>query len=84
MKVTGEKFDYSTQRLADMPEYILLETTNRCNLRCPTCSRDTLKRIGTMSFERFRTIMDQLPTVKHVKLHGLGETFLCPDLIPML
>lgn len=84
MKVTGEKFDYSTQRLADLPEYLLLETTNRCNLRCPTCSRETLTRIGTMSYARFRTIMEQLPTVKHVKLHGLGETFLAPDLIPML
>jgi radical SAM protein with 4Fe4S-binding SPASM domain len=84
MKVVGEKFDYSEQTLTKSPSYLLIESTNRCNLRCPTCSRDALTRIGSMSIENFKNIISQLPDLKHVKLHGLGETFLAPDIMKML
>jgi len=37
-----------------------------------------------MPLERFVAIMEQLPGVRHVKLHGLGETFLASDIMEML
>jgi radical SAM protein with 4Fe4S-binding SPASM domain len=61
---------------------LYLETTNRCNLLCTTCPRTyaDLEPEADMSWELFTRIVDQLPNIARVVLHGVGEPMLVKDL----
>ena len=83
MKIKGEKIEYF-QEFLPTPEYLMVEPTNLCNLRCITCSRETLSDIGSMNFNTFKKVVDQFPNLKTVKFHGLGEPLLSPEAFPML
>ena len=68
---------------------LYLEVTNRCNLLCETCPRtfEDLEPPADMSMELFRRIVDQVPDVRRVVLHGVGEPMLVkhlPDMIRYL
>ncbi|RTL65212.1 MAG: radical SAM protein, partial [Hyphomicrobiales bacterium] len=69
-----------------MPVCLYLETTNRCNLLCTTCPRtyDTLEPEADMSWELFTRIVDQIPDIARVVLHGVGEPMLVKDLPRMI
>ena len=72
-----------------MPVCLYLEVTNRCNLLCETCPRtfEALEPPADMSMELFRRIVDQVPNVARVVLHGVGEPMLVkhlPDMIRYL
>ena len=69
-----------------MPVCLYLETTNRCNLLCTTCPRtyEELEPPADMSFELFQRIVDQVPGVARVVLHGVGEPMLVPHLPQMI
>ena len=74
-------------RIADQPPVCLyLETTNRCNLLCTTCPRtyETLEPEADMSFELFQSIVDQVPNIARVVLHGVGEPMLVKHLPRMI
>lgn len=64
-----------------------IETTTRCNLKCPGCFRtgneyDSKNRSMTMcDFER---IVDSLPPVKNIGLQGIGESTMNRDLPAMV
>lgn len=63
---------------------ILIETTTFCNLKCKGCYRtihDYSDKNKHMSFDRFKTYVDQLPFVQSLTLHGLGEPTLNPDIV---
>jgi MoaA/NifB/PqqE/SkfB family radical SAM enzyme len=68
------------------PVCLYLETTNRCNLPCTTCPRtyEELEPPANMSFELFRTIVDQYPKIARVVLHGIGEPLMVPNLPRMI
>ncbi len=71
------------------PVCLYLEVTNRCNLLCETCPRtfEELEPPADMSMELFRRIVDQVPGVRRVVLHGVGEPMLVkhlPDMIRYL
>ena len=71
------------------PVCLYLEVTNRCNLLCETCPRtfEALEPPADMSMELFRRIVDQVPDVARVVLHGVGEPMLVkhlPDMIRYL
>ncbi len=71
------------------PVCLYLEVTNRCNLLCETCPRtfEDLEPPADMSMELFRRIVDQVPGVRRVVLHGVGEPMLVkhlPDMIRYL
>jgi radical SAM protein with 4Fe4S-binding SPASM domain len=66
-----------------LPERLILELLHACNLDCPMC------RVGElgvdldrrMPFDLFCRIADELfDHVREVRLNGLGETTLLPDL----
>ena len=66
-----------------LPERLILELLNSCNLDCPMC------RVGEfgidldrqMPFDLFCRIAEELfGHVREVRLNGLGETSLLPDL----
>jgi radical SAM protein with 4Fe4S-binding SPASM domain len=71
-----------------LPGELQVEVTAACNLRCRMCLvryRPPLDRIeGSLSFERFRAIVDALPALHTLTLQGLGEPLLAPDLFGMI
>jgi MoaA/NifB/PqqE/SkfB family radical SAM enzyme len=68
------------------PVCLYLETTNRCNLLCTTCPRTyvELEPPADMSWELFTRIVDQVPDIARVVLHGVGEPMLVRDLPRMV
>ena len=74
-------------KIADqMPVCLYLETTNRCNLLCTTCPRtyEKLEPEADMSWELFQSIVDQVPNITRVVLHGVGEPMLVKHLPRMI
>lgn len=74
-----EAIEDSRASVAEAPPVCLyLEVTNRCNLLCETCPRtfETLEPPADMSWELFTKIVDQVPNVARVVLHGVGEPML--------
>jgi MoaA/NifB/PqqE/SkfB family radical SAM enzyme len=70
----------------DPPVCLYLEITNRCNLLCETCPRtfEALEPPADMSWELFVRIVDQVPNIARVVLHGVGEPMLVKELPRMI
>jgi radical SAM protein with 4Fe4S-binding SPASM domain len=70
----------------EAPICLYLETTNRCNLLCTTCPRTyaELEPQADMSWEVFTRIVDQVPNIARVVLHGVGEPMLVRELPRMI
>lgn len=68
------------------PVCLYLEVTNRCNLLCETCPRtfEELEKPADLSWELFTRIVDQVPNIARVVLHGVGEPMLHKDLFRMV
>ena len=68
------------------PVCLYLEVTNRCNLLCTTCPRtfEDLEPPADMAWELFTKIVDQLPNIARVVLHGVGEPMMVRDLPRMV
>jgi MoaA/NifB/PqqE/SkfB family radical SAM enzyme len=82
-----ETVDKARGRMAERPPVCLyLEVTNRCNLLCETCPRtfEDLEPPADMSWTLFTSIVDQVPDVARVVLHGVGEPMLVKDLPRMI
>ena len=74
-------------KIADqLPVCLYLETTNRCNLLCTTCPRtyEKLEPEADMSWELFQSIVDQVPNISRVVLHGVGEPMMVKHLPRMV
>src|SRR5437667_219958 len=58
---------------ATLPRSIYIEPTSRCNELCQQCPRTLLSREDDrdLSFDDFRSIVDQFPDLERVVLHGL-------------
>jgi MoaA/NifB/PqqE/SkfB family radical SAM enzyme len=82
-----EEIETKRSAVAEAPPVCLyLEVTNRCNLLCETCPRtfETLEPPADMSWELFTKIVDQVPNVARVVLHGVGEPMLVKQLPQMI
>src|ERR1700677_3491193 len=68
------------------PVCLYLETTNRCNLLCTTCPRtyEELEPPADMSWDLFRSIVDQIDNLARAVLHGVGEPMLVKELPQMV
>src|SRR6202008_212553 len=75
-----------TEVAARSPVCVYLEVTNRCNLLCTTCPRtyEELEPPADMSWELFRSIVDQVPDLVRAVLHGVGEPMLVANLPRMV
>jgi radical SAM protein with 4Fe4S-binding SPASM domain len=64
--------------VSHLPTEIYLETTNRCNLACRTCPQyyGMPEASADLSLEQVQRLLDQLPVVRRVVLHGIGEPLL--------
>jgi MoaA/NifB/PqqE/SkfB family radical SAM enzyme len=71
-----------------LPRELQVEVTAACNLRCHMCLvryRPAVDRTaGSLSFDRFREIVDAVPDLEKLTLQGLGEPLLAPDLLRMI
>lgn len=69
-----------------LPRSLYLETTSRCNSLCETCiltfgGREPQR---DLSWDEFRSVVDQFPVLERVLLHGIGEPLLNRDLPRMI
>ena len=66
-----------------LPLWIYLEPTTKCNFNCITCSRTSLSpsRLNkSLSFNNFKYIINEIPSLKTIHLQGLGEPLLTQDI----
>jgi len=71
------------RKIMPLPVFIQLEPTTRCNLNCVMCTRSKMNpsRLNQdLSLEKFKYILKEIPTVKKIKLQGMGEPLLTKDL----
>lgn len=78
--MAGDVLGRTTRR--PPPEELYLEVTNRCNLKCTTCPQSwgMSESSADLSPETARDLLKQLPSVRRVVLHGIGEPTLNPRL----
>lgn len=65
-----------------IPDFFLIEITNRCNLKCPACPWHTCmtRELHDMSFEEYKQILPKIkPYAKAVCFYVMGEPLLNPD-----
>jgi radical SAM protein with 4Fe4S-binding SPASM domain len=77
-----------------LPRHGQIEIITACNLRCAACPRTVALGRGEsgskatwtrmMSLAHFKAVIDQLPGLLTVSLHGIGEPLLHPHLIEMV
>jgi radical SAM protein with 4Fe4S-binding SPASM domain len=71
--------------LSPYPSYIEIEVTTKCNLRCIICEHTFWDEPNRdMSFEEFKSIIEQFPKLKWIGLTGIGESFMHKDFLKML
>lgn len=66
-----------------LPTFVEIEPTTRCNATCGTCSRNHLadeNLKNDLSMDTMRKILDTLPDLTAIRLIGLGEVFLNPQI----
>lgn len=69
-------------RVPGMPMHLNLEPTTFCNYHCKMCNRDLVEPMH-MPFALYRGILDAVRP-QRISLNGFGETFLQPDIFPMI
>lgn len=69
-----------------LPDELYVEVTNRCNSRCQTCIYTFMppEPPHDVTLDEFRMLVDQVPHLRRVVLHGVGEPLLNPDLAAMI
>ena len=90
---SGQGKAYQLGILPANPKKLNIFTSDRCNFSCWYCSRnvpddspDALNRYDDKSefeFNDLKFLLDRYPSIKSVSYVGIGEPFLCKDLIPM-
>jgi MoaA/NifB/PqqE/SkfB family radical SAM enzyme len=72
-----------------LPRQLYIEVTNRCNSLCKSCplTYDHFLQWEPkhhLGWDEFLRIVDQVPVIERVVLHGIGEPLLNPDLPRMV
>ena len=73
---TLDRFNFYT-----FPKVVRIESTNKCNANCITCTREKLTRsLGIMDLQLFKKIVDECAQykIKTLHLHNFGEPLLDP------
>lgn len=74
------------EKMIFQPYKIDLEPTTKCNLNCIFCQVPGWKRsrLTDLTFDNFKKIIYKFPLLKSIKLQGMGEPFLNPELLSMI
>lgn len=69
-----------------LPQSLYVEVTSKCNSLCVHCPRTFYGRHWKtdLGLAEFEAILAQLPELKRIVLHGLGEPLLNPELFTMI
>ena len=69
-----------------LPRTLYLETTNRCDSKCQTCIRtfQTLEPPRDLTLAEVQRLLEQVPSVERVVLHGIGEPLLNPQIFDIV
>jgi MoaA/NifB/PqqE/SkfB family radical SAM enzyme len=70
-------------RFADL-DFVYVELTVKCNLRCHFCDNEMRNLYRDMPVEQFHAIVDQLKPGTRLGLHGLGEPTLHKNLVDLV
>lgn len=86
---TMENYRRRHKAVMPLPAQLQMEPTVACNFRCKYCPHGAYSRQAGgsgrhMEMALFRKIVDEVPTLKEIKLQGLGEPLLCPHLREMM
>lgn len=85
VKSVVQKFAHLTGVVLGVPEIVVIEPTNRCNLNCTMCyRREHLKETGDMSLGLFKKIAQSVKGARHICCHGGGEPLLHPQIFEMI
>lgn len=77
--------DSLLKKYHSIAEGVTIEVKAGCNLSCPVCPTNVLKRQkGNMRFSTFKKIVDELPPLKYMQLFFMGESMLNPDVFDMI
>ena len=79
----------------NLPRHLQIEIITRCNLECVMCPRTVAlehaqssaqKKVWQrqMSIENFRQIIDGIPKIQTLSLHGIGEPLMHPHIFEMV
>jgi len=68
------------------PRSLYVEVSNRCNSLCVHCPRTFHGRHWKrdLTLAEFQAVIEQLPELERIVLHGLGEPLLNPQLFEMI
>ncbi|MGA1870456.1 MAG: radical SAM protein [bacterium] len=87
----GGEFDLNRRRIRKNPHIVKkttkieLEITTVCNKKCVLCSHTYWNyKQEHMSFEKFKKILDDIPSLRWINLAGIGSNMLNKDYIKML
>lgn len=86
-KGTGIPLAFLSTRIEKFPSTVMMEPTNKCNLKCPSCptGKGIIKSRHEMSLSRFRKIINELGfNIKTLLLWGYGEPMLHKDIFRMI
>jgi len=71
--------------LGPYPRQLEVEVTTACNLKCVICEHTYwTEKPRHMTFDQFRTVVDQFPGLRWIGLTGIGSGFLNPEYMKML
>lgn len=86
-RYAGSRAAYRLRRrtLPFWPTHFDIEPINGCNLKCPHCQATHWDReVTRLTRAKFESLLDDLGPLTSVKLQGMGEPFLNPELPEML
>ena len=82
------KADIREEYCQSLPVMMDIEPDSRCNFRCIMCARAKEgvkpKEKPRLTFAEFKQFMDNNPQFTEVKVQGVGEPLLNPDLFDMI
>ena len=86
MRLNGKFMPY---RAFGSPQYIQIETTSRCNLKCKMCPNSSdeyynSKVLKDMTLDEFAFLIGRFPFLKDIALQGLGEPTMNKQLPEMI
>lgn len=77
------RYGFNIPKVKIKPVTLMVETVRGCNLNCVMCGAGDFK-LRTISFDRFKQIVDSFPDAFINILNFIGEPFLSKDMIKMI